>query len=240
MSESRLCWICEKNIADTAEHALKKADIVRTYGKGSYHQLDNPPIHVKNDKLTKLQGANSDVIKNPKDLCKHCNNTLTQPYDRAYDKFIEYVLNNSEQILERRFIDFEEVYGEDYASQQTYLFKYFIKSFGCRIYAIPDFVVPPDLVHILKNDLDHFQTGLKITMSISTACIKLLGRQCFDFIGKADMNYFNMADYPNQFGFDFKEHVGWLFINYYYLIDIEPQSGVEWIADRKVIFLGEL
>ena len=30
----------------------------------------------KNGKETKLQGANSDVIKNPKDLCKQCNNTL--------------------------------------------------------------------------------------------------------------------------------------------------------------------
>ncbi|OUY06988.1 hypothetical protein [Acinetobacter populi] len=241
MNGLRLCWICEENIADTSEHALKKTDIVRAYGKGSYRNLnEKQPIHFKNGKETKLQGANSDIIKNLKDLCKQCNNTLSQPYDRAYDKFIEYVLNNSELILERRFIDFEEIYGEDFAIQQTNLFKYFIKSFGCRVYANPDFVVPRDLVNILKEDLDHFQTRLKITMSISTACIKLLGEQCFDFIGKTDMNYYNMSDYPSQYGFSFKEHVGWLFINYYYLIDIEPRSGVEWVADRKVIFLGEL
>jgi len=241
MNEPRLCWICEENIVDTSEHALKKTDIVRAYGKGSYYNLnEKQPIHFKNGKETKLQGANSNVIKNPKDLCKQCNNTLSQPYDRAYDKLIEYVVNNSELILERRFIDFEEIYGEDFPTQQTNLFKYFIKSFGCRIYANPDFEVPDDLVKIIKNDLTHFQTGLKITMSLNKAVINTLGKDCFHFIGKTDMLFYNLEDHPNQFGFSFSEHIGWFFINYYYLIDIEPRSGVGWISDRKVIFLGEI
>lgn len=241
MNEPRLCWICEENIADTSEHALKKTDIIRAYGKGSYHNLkEKRPIHFKNGKETKLQGANSDIIKNPKDLCKQCNNTLTQPYDRAYDKFIEYFLNNSDVVLEKRFIDFEEVYGEDFPTQQTNLFKYFIKSFGCRIYANPEFKVPYDLVEILKNDLNYFQTGLKITMSLNNLVINNLGKDCFNFIGKTKMFYYNLYDKPEQFGFSFNEHIGWFFINYYYLIDIEPRSGVEWVADRKVIFLGEI
>ncbi|WP_336951143.1 hypothetical protein [Acinetobacter sp. AS167] len=45
MNDYRLCWICEENVADTSENALKKSDIVRAYGKGSYHQLEYPPIH---------------------------------------------------------------------------------------------------------------------------------------------------------------------------------------------------
>lgn len=241
MNKPRLCWICEENIADTSEHALKKADIIRAYGKGSYHKLNGKqPIHFKNGKETKLQGPNSDAIKNPKDLCKQCNNTLSQPYDRAYDKFIEYVLNNSELILERRFIDFEEIYGEDFPSQQTNLFKYFIKSFGCRVYANPDFDVPYDLVEIIKNDLIHFKTGLKITMSLNKEVINNLGKDCFHFIGKTEMPYYNLADHPNQFGFSFSEHIGWFFINYFYLINVNERSGVEWIADRKVVFIGEL
>lgn len=124
MRNNRLCWICQTNIADTAEHALKKSDIVRKYGKGSYQNLgEKQPIHFKDGKITKLQGANSDAIKNQKDLCKQCNNSLTQPFDRTYDKFIEYVIDNYELILERRFIDFEEIYGEDFPDQQTNLFK---------------------------------------------------------------------------------------------------------------------
>lgn len=54
---------------------------------------------LKNDKETKLQGLISDVIKNPKNLCKQCNNILSHSYGRAYDKFIQYVLNYSELIL---------------------------------------------------------------------------------------------------------------------------------------------
>jgi hypothetical protein len=242
LHNSRLCWICKTNIADTAEHALKKNDIVRAYGKGSYHKLgEKKPIHFKDGKQTKLQGPNSDVIKNPKDLCKQCNNTLSQPYDRAYDKFTQYIIDNSEIILEKRFIDFEDVYGDDFSSQQTHLFKYFLKSFGCRIYANPNFEVPFDIVEIIKNDLNHFRTGLKITMSLNKKVINTLGKDCFSsLVGKTEMTYYNLSDKPNQFGFSFSEHIGWFFINYFYLIDVNERSGAEWIANRKVIFIGEL
>lgn len=239
MNLSRLCWICEINIADTSEHALKKSDIVRAYGQGSYQNLDGGrPIHFKYGKETKLQGANSNVIKNPKDLCKTCNNTLTQPYDRCYDKFIKHVITNYETILEKRFIDFEEIYGENFGIEQTNLFKYFLKSFGCRVYANANYKVPRDIVKIVKSDINHFKTGLKITMSIST--IELLGKQCFNFIGKGEMVAYNKENSPEVYGFSFNEHIGWFFINYFYLIDINDRSGVEWIANRKVIFLGEL
>lgn len=242
MSNSRLCWICQTNIADTAEHALKKSDIVRKYGKGSYHNLgEKQPLHFKDGKITKLQGANSDVIKNPKDLCKQCNNTLTQPFDRAYDKFIAYLANNYKSILERRFIDFEEIYGENFPDQQTNLFKYFIKSFGCRIYANPNFNIPNDIIKIIRNDLRHFSTGLKITMSVNTKLINEFGIDILNSpIGKSEMTYFDSLPTPNQLGFNFSEHFGWFFINYYYLIPIEERSGIEWIANRKVIFIGEL
>lgn len=58
MKISRLCWICNINIADTAEHALKKTDIVRAYGKGSYHNLgENQPIHFKKWKANQTSGC---------------------------------------------------------------------------------------------------------------------------------------------------------------------------------------
>ncbi|OTG66068.1 hypothetical protein [Acinetobacter silvestris] len=242
MNASRLCWICNTNIADTSEHALKKADIVRAYGKGSYSSLgEKQPIHYKDGKQTKLQGANSDVLKNPKDLCKQCNNQLTQPYDHAYDQFIRYVIDNSDLILEKRFIDFEEVYGDDFPIQQTNLFKYFLKSFGCRIYANPDFEVPFDVVEILKNDRDFFNTGLKITMSLNKEIIIKFGKDCFHSpIGKTEMSYHIFQDNSKQLGFSFSEHIGCFFINYFYLIDVDERSGSEWIANRKVLFIGEL
>lgn len=90
----------------TSEHVLK-TDIVHTYGKDSYHKLNENNCTLKNDKENKLQGLISDVIKNPKNLCKQCNNILSDSYDRAYDKFIQYVLNYSELILKKRFIDFK-------------------------------------------------------------------------------------------------------------------------------------
>lgn len=45
-------------------------------------------------------------------------------------------------------------------------------------------------------------------MSINNQVIKILGDDSSDFIGKTEMLYYNLADYPDQFGFSLREHVG--------------------------------
>lgn len=77
-------------------------------------------------------------------------------------------------------------------------------------------------------------------MSINKEIIRILGKENFNFIGKAEMLYYNLDDALDQFGFSFSEHVGWFFINYFYLIDVNERTGIEWIANRKVVFLGEI
>ena len=55
----------------------------------------------QNGKEIQLQGPNSTKLKFEKVMCEKCNNTTSQPFDRAYDKFISYVLNNYELLSKK-------------------------------------------------------------------------------------------------------------------------------------------
>ena len=132
------CWICGK-LADSAEHKIKKSDIVKINGTGSYKKGE-VLLH-QDDSLIPLQGSNSKLVKYDKILCSSCNNAFTQPFDKAYECFIDYVCDNRDLVLNQRFINFKEVYSDNFADEQRNLYKYFVKSFGCKLahykYQIP-------------------------------------------------------------------------------------------------------
>jgi 5-methylcytosine-specific restriction endonuclease McrA len=146
--EKSSCWICGAP-ADSAEHRIKKAELVRVYGRGPYRG-DAAPIHVRGNVETPIQGPGSSAVKYAPSLCQHCNTTRTQPYDRAYDHFISWVVANESAVLHKRMIDFAEVYGASFEEAQRNLFKYFVKNLGCRLVDTGE-LVPPDLVELLPR-----------------------------------------------------------------------------------------
>lgn len=98
------CWIC-KAPADSAEHRLKKTDIVRAFGSGPYSGL-GAPIHTKGSVSKIIQGPGSSSLKYDKSLCHACNTSGTQKFDRAYDRLISWVYANEDAVLRRRFTNF--------------------------------------------------------------------------------------------------------------------------------------
>ena len=142
------CWICG-DIANTGEHKIKKSILKNLYSEDfSEHNM----LYYKDGKFSKLQGANSNKIKYVNALCSYCNNTFTQPFDRAFDVFMKYIQENNKNIEKFRCIDFHDVYGKDFGKKQTDLFKYFTKILGCDLYEYK-FSVPNDLIELLKKEL---------------------------------------------------------------------------------------
>lgn len=82
------CWICGK-IADSSEHKIKKSNLVKLWGKGPY-KGDNALLRLKNSQQDAIQGPDSAILKFNKNLCHNCNSTRTQPFDNAYDEFIQW------------------------------------------------------------------------------------------------------------------------------------------------------
>jgi len=231
------CWICGEP-ANSAEHRLKKADLVRAYGRGPY-KGGSAPVHVRGGKIRAIQGPGAGTLKYPTSLCQKCNTTFTQPFDRAYDKLISWIHANESGVLRKRFVDFADVYGEQFEVPQTDLYKYFAKSFGCRLVEAGT-AVPADIVQLLGQPT--FRTRLRITFSVDEDVLTMLPPDVQkNFIGKGDL--VQWADRQNRSqvtGYTFHEHVSWFTTNYWYDSPPDPTSGSTWTANSRVIYLGAI
>jgi len=75
------CWICKQS-ADSAEHRIKRSDLINLFGSGSYKD-ENSVVLMRGDQKIPIPGPNSKKIKYGKNLCAKCNNDLSQPFDQA-------------------------------------------------------------------------------------------------------------------------------------------------------------
>lgn len=71
------------------------------------------------------------VVKFPKSLCATCNNSRSQPFDRAYVTFSDYLDSTWVRILPG--VAFENVYGPSWQEDTLNLARYYAKHFGCRM-----------------------------------------------------------------------------------------------------------
>jgi hypothetical protein len=127
---SQKCWICEINEADSGEHVLKKSVLDFILGKPSptnkrfishYHGRRNTPVSSFKNKRFKFN----------KNICQRCNDTLTQPYDDAFDIFIRKLFNQKSLIINRGIINIQSLCGNP--QQKDNLALFFMKAFGCLI-----------------------------------------------------------------------------------------------------------
>lgn len=207
------CWICGKQ-ADSREHRLKKRDLVRAYGRGPYRG-GTAPVHVRNGRQTPVQGPGADAVKYAPSLCATCNGAVTQPYDRAYDDLVSWVLDNEAEVLASRVIDFEAVYGLRWRERQRNLYKYFAKSFGCRL-VDADITVPADVVSLFQAET--FSTGLQVSLAVNEAVLEMLPADVRAvFIGKGDLTGWAPRASPKELNeISWSEHVSWLTAVYHY------------------------
>ena len=228
---TRICWICGE-LSDTSEHRIKCSDFVQRFGKSPYKK-DNELVHVKEDRIRPIQGPGSQLIKYEKNLCAECNNASTHSFDEAYKEFISWVTQNGQQILERRVIDFEVVYGADWQDKQLKLFKYFAKCFGCRISEAGK-EVPRDVIDIINKDT--FKTELYVTFMVNEDML-LLPSDCQP-IGTEGLWLWKDKLTGDEIGFHSGHNYCWLTFMYWYNhFPIEP-VGASWIANAKHIYLG--
>ena len=231
-----LCWMCGSP-ADSGEHRLKKADLVRAYGKGPYSG-PSAPLHFRDGKSTPLQGPNSRVVKYSHSICQACNNAATQPYDRAYDVLLGWLRSNECDVLRKRLINFEEVYGSDFQSGQLDLFKYFVKSFGCRLVDAEQ-GVPQDLIDLLP--LRNFRTALQITFCVNEDVLLLSEPTRWRFIGNGTLTAYMSKSEPGRItGYSCDEFASWFTVCCWYAYAPESGLGSPWIANTQHVYLGSV
>jgi|LGVC01.1.fsa_nt_gb hypothetical protein len=225
------CWICGNN-ANSGEHKIKKSLVAKTYGE--YFE-NSKVLHLKNNRFSEIQGPNSKKIKYDQTICTNCNNSLSQPFDMAYDQFFDYVQNNPLSILEKRFVDFHEIYGNNYKQSQLDLFKYLVKLFGCDLVSVGH-TVPSDLSVLF--DKQHFKTALKISFSINEKKLYAEDPNHFGMgIDPLIVNQISRTN-PKPIGYKWGMFFSFLQISFWYNFIPDGPYGAPWIADSRYVYLG--
>jgi hypothetical protein len=141
-------------------------------------------------------------------------------------------------ILHKRLIDFKEVYGISFEDGQHNLFKYFVKSLGCRLISA-GLPVPQDLVDLLPRKV--FRTALKITFCVNEDILLLPASKRSRFIGKGDLiALMSASDLLVLNGYTWNEYVSWFTVCYWYGVQPEGGLGSTWIADAQHVYLGSV
>jgi len=149
-----LCWWCQARPADSREHKFKRTDLVRVHGRG---ELRGPRTLVvrSGERSTEHRSTKNAALKFSPSMCAYCNNTCSQPFDRAYDEFIEWVVANEAAVLAERRIDLTAVFGSDQRGKAEDVLRYFVKHICCRLAetvdADGDPLIPSDAVRLLDG-----------------------------------------------------------------------------------------
>lgn len=144
-----VCWWCGDD-ANSREHKWKQSEIKAMYGPAT---SENYPLVWFGDdgKPRPVQGPDSDLMKFEKSLCQNCNNARSQPFDLAYDRWIQYLRANYDQIIESRVVDLRDVADGAGCEFRLDLAKYFAKHIGCRV-ADKAGRVPASLIAFLNGE----------------------------------------------------------------------------------------
>ena len=232
--DQTLCWMCGAP-ADSAEHRLKRTDIVRAYGNGPCRG-PSAPLHVVGDAQRLVQGPGAQTLKYSQGLCVPCNSARSQRYDRAYDTLVDWIFENEHAVLRKRFINFADVYGLSFAEDQLNLYKYFAKSFGCKLVDASQ-SVPLDIVALFE--LSRFQTALRMSFSVNEDILLMRSEDRNSFIGKSGLlAHIDAHDQQHILGYEANEHVSWFTTNFWYGWSPDGDLGSTWVADSQHVYLG--
>ena len=227
------CWICN-NEATTGEHKVKKSTLKKLFSNDFKKQEMS---YYKDRKLVKIQGVDSAKVKYEKVLCSTCNNEFTQPFDLAYDIFLNYIVENFIVISQKRMINFYDIYKDDFPQKQTNLFKYFVKIFGCDL-SNNGFSVPQDLVDLLYKQ--HFQTKLQISFAINEDHLNIQeptkGKYGVGPLVTSITNLQTKNELETWYRFEIIQ--SYLSIYFFYNCFVDVGLGCEWIANRQFIYIG--
>lgn len=120
------CWWCG-GVADSREHRHKASILRRMWSDDGLY------LGRQGQDLYALRSWRSDAVKFGKVLCQNCNNVRSQPFDKAYDVYTQFIQSNAVPLSRARWIDWREVYGPNWHEPTRLLGCYAVKNFGCWI-----------------------------------------------------------------------------------------------------------
>ncbi|KQZ28071.1 hypothetical protein [Duganella sp. Root1480D1] len=108
---------------------LKASDLRATFGNVS----QNRQLYLHSDLARNIRKRTikDDGFKSKARLCGHCNSTLTQPYDRAWEQ-LSAALRSRAPLRVGQLLKLNKVFKSP-SARMLDVHLYFVKHFGCRI-----------------------------------------------------------------------------------------------------------
>lgn len=210
VSAADRCWWCG-DVATTEEHRIK-ASTLRRVGRAEDGTTEPSNVFKKS---SDYQGALKTIMKGAqvrwrKNMCADCNNSRSQPFDRAYDVFEAFLVSRFDLIVDWIDLDWQDVYGDDWRVGARNLARYFAKQLGCML-ATYDLPVPQD-VRLFLDGADGCPS-VCFMLAINPGVIAFMraegsGTDMSNFVGLLEAPGYRSG---NSFtGIDYGYHIGYL------------------------------
>ena len=144
-------------------------------------------------------------------------------------------------------LDFREIYGNEFEDGQRNLYKYFVKSFGCRL-ADNNYSIPEDLRILLSKK--RFRTRLRITFSVNEVFLEhklniLSNGPLMTFFPSEEsrptwIEKWRYKKYGRMRPLEYicSENFKWFCTWFWYNVPTDGSRGSTWGADSQYVYLG--
>lgn len=204
------CWWCG-DVATTEEHRIK-ASTLRRVGRAADGTTEPSNVFKKSSDYegalrTLRKGAQ---VRWRKNMCADCNNSRSQPFDRAYDVFEAFLVSRFDAIVGWTHLDWRDVYGDEWQGGARNLARYFAKQLGCML-ATYDLPVPDDVRRFL--DGGDRCPSVSFMLVINPRVVALMrsegaGEDMSNFVGLLEAPAYSSGD--SCTGIDYGYHIGYL------------------------------
>lgn len=136
-----ICWICEEREANTGEHVFKHTILRDLYGDMPFEKGNRLVVRAEREHNNRnveskkyIESTDSKHLKFTNSLCKDCNGSYSQAWDREFDHFLRYFLSNWRSSLNSSYVNLKLSNPGMTRKRTNYLYRYFCKLFGCLLF----------------------------------------------------------------------------------------------------------
>ena len=177
-----------------------------------------------------MQSEDSTYVKYQPSLCDDCNSARSQPWDRAYDSFMDFIQAERCTLQRTRKINLGQVAPGRGAQLASNLYSYFVKTFGCKM-AEHGQGSPMELGEFLLGKRN--STGLVLSFAVYVNAPKDMPPvQIFDLSGDVD------AATGKPLNYTWAVSVEWLTFIFWYHRQVAIGLGRAWYGTSNRIKIG--
>jgi hypothetical protein len=121
-----LCWICNRNQANSGEHKTKRSDLLDVLGQPT--QQAPFYFHQQAKQNRPIGSLDAKILKSSARICTNCNSARTQPHDRAWEDMSDRL--RTRQLKVGDWVRANAIFPSDTRREMENVHLYFLKLFG--------------------------------------------------------------------------------------------------------------